>query len=231
MDYSTLQSRVCQYLDRSDLTTHIQNWINDTRKDIALKYDFDYLYVEATTTTSAGSATYALPTDYMGHLVMMSNSKKLSRIGAREFDELIGIDEATPDSTSVLSTESGTTSGPPEYYIDRGMQFELFPSPDTAYTITLKYYAQPSDFTIAADSDYISVFHFEAVIFGAALRGAIFLDDVTKIAIFTSAYDTKIKEMVKKEFDKIGKDTHVRWKTWKDYDLDAFKRLMRIDNG
>lgn len=244
MLYSEMTDRVGEYLDRTDLgtsssaiisATKIGKWINDTRRDIALKYDFNYLYEEATISTTAGTATYALPTDYMGHLTILCDFKKLTRIGAREFDELYYYqdDELTSPTTLELAESDDATAGFPEYYIDRGMYIQLFPEPGSTYTITMKYYAQPANFTIATgtDEDYMSRFHFEAIIFGAALRGAIFLDDAAKITIFKEAYGLAINEIVKREKETKTKDTHVRIKSWKDYDLSTFRQLQRIDNS
>lgn len=241
MIYSMMIDRVSQYLDRTDLGTSattpvssskIAQWTNDTRKDISLKYDFNYLYAEATVSTSADSATYSLPDDYMGHLTLLCDYKKLSRVGAREFDELYYTDddESTASSQLELNVSSTSTEGFPEYYIDRGMYIQLFPRPDDTYTLTMKYSAQPADFTAGTDEDYMSRFHFEAIIFGAALRGAVFLDDQAKIEIFNKAYRMALDEIVKREKDTKSKDTHVRMKSWKDYELETFRRLTRIVN-
>jgi hypothetical protein len=95
----------------------------------------------------------------------------------------------------------------------------------------MKYYAQPGNFTTGADEDYMSRFHFEAIIFGTALRGAIYLDDAAKIPIFKDAYSATVGEIVKREKETKAKDAHVRIKSWKDYDLSTFRRLQRIDNS
>lgn len=240
MDYGTIVDRVRDYLDRDDLGTSISaplsgsrigKWVNDTRKYIAGTYDFNYLYVEATIMTSAGSAIYSLPEDYLGHLTMFCQSLKLARVGAREFDELTGIDTTPSDNTPYLTTRNVSPSGAPEYYIDRGMSFELYPAPDSAYLVTLKYYAQPADFGITTDEDYISRFHFEVIIFGAALRGALFLDDEQKITNYTQAFKIMLGEMLSKEKEKQKMDNKFRVKSWKDFDLESFKRMLKIDNN
>ncbi len=235
MNFLTLQSRVVDYLDRTDLTTKIQNWINDARKDIALKKKFDYLYEEATCSTSAGSARYALPADYLGHLVVWCGQKKLSRILPREADELTQSDIDADSISLYLEVESGSTVlvndtgyAPPDYYIDRGMEIELYPTPDDVYTLTLKYYAQPEDFTVNADYDFISTFHFEAIIWGAAWRGAMYLDDEVKKVTYKENYYNAIGEMIQKDQENKLADTRVRFKTYRDYDLTTFKRLTKV---
>lgn len=234
MIYSTIQDRVAKYLDRTDLTTHIQGWIDDTRKDLALKWPFKYLYVESTASTIANQATYALPDDYLGHLNVWCGNKKLARLTTAEADDLAGTDVDATAVVRTLTFESGTTvsiaaaSGPPDYYIDKGMEFDLYPVPNAVYTLTIKYYAQPATFTANSDYDYISTFHFEAIIWGASVRGAMFLDDKEKLAAFGKAYDAAIQEMVQRErmFEK--QDQHFRLRDWRDYDLTTFKRIMKV---
>uniref|UniRef100_A0A6M3IN44 Tail tubular protein n=1 Tax=viral metagenome TaxID=1070528 RepID=A0A6M3IN44_9ZZZZ len=242
MIYSRIVDRIAEYLDRTDLGTSasdpissskIGEWVNDTRKDIALKYDFNYLYEEASISTSANSAIYELPAYYMGHLTVLCDYKKLSRISAREFDELYYTRKAEETSPSTLELNEGSdaTAGMPEYYIDRGMYIQLFPKPDTTYTIIMKYYAQPEDLDEGSDEGYMERFHFEAIIFGTALRGSLYLDDIQKIQNFSQAYDRSLQEIVKKEKETKVRDSHVRWKSAKDYDLIQFRQLMRVDNS
>jgi hypothetical protein len=234
MIYSDLQDRVASYLDRSDLTTKIQGWIDDARKDLALKWPFKYLYVESTTSTVANQATYALPDDYLGHLNVWCGSKKLVRLSTQEADNLAVTDIDASAIVRNLTFESGTTvsiadaAGAPDYYIDKGMEFDLYPTPDAAYTLTIKYYAQPTTFVSGSEYDYISTFHFEAIIWGAALRGAMFLDDKEKLTSFGQAYDSAIQEMVQREkmFEK--QDQVFRLRDWRDFDLTTFKRMQKI---
>ncbi len=224
--------------DRSDLNTKIENWINDTRLDLALKYNFRYLYSEATTTMTVGTARCALPTDYLGHLVVWMGAKKLMRVSAREFDELTQTDidaGASPRQLPLEASSSVTTtsiSAPPDYYVERGMEIDVYPTPNAAYTMTLKYYAQPEEYSTGstgdAEEDYIMRFHPEAVIWGAALRGSIYLDDEEKKANFAAAYQSATQEMILREKINLQEDTHPRMKDWRDFDLTTFKRMVRV---
>jgi hypothetical protein len=106
----------------------------------------------------------------------------------------------------------------------------------------LKYYAQPTDYEVdtatddtAGDShdtseDYIMRFHSDSVIWGTALRAAIYLDDEKKMATFAAAYKSSIEEMIEREKQKAHEDTHPRMKDYRDYDLTTFKRMVRVLN-
>lgn len=230
----TIKLRVRSYLDdRTDLDTEIIEWINDARRSLATEYDFSYLYTEATAPTSAGTTRYALPSDYLGHLNLFVGTKKLMRIRTNEFDQIHG-DDADISSSDVSNayfyTTSGMEQGEPDYYIDRGMEFDLYPIPDDEYTLTIRYYANPADWTDDDDYDYISTFHTEAIIFGAVIRGAIYLDDDAKLQKFSELYNKEVHKMIGNEKDRASKDTTYRMKTHRDFSPAQLKRIMKVNN-
>lgn len=233
-DFGTIKTRVKSYLDnRTDIDTEIGQWINDARRALAGEYNFNYLYTESTATVSASTARYALPSDYLGHLNIFLGTKKLIRILPNEFDSIHGSDSdiaSTDSSPEKLFTTSSSETGEPDYYIDRGMEFDLYPIPDATYTLTIKYYANPADWTLDAEYDYISTFHTEAVIFGAVLRGAIYLEDDAKAQKFAGVYASEIQRMIKREKDRKSSDVMVRMKSYKDFNVEQFKRITKMNN-
>ena len=233
-DRGTIRQRVIDYLEgRTDLDSKINAWVDDARRDLAGKYDFAYLYTEATATTSAGEERYALPSDYLGHLSIFLGTKKLIRIRPGEFDAIHGDDadiQSTDGSTKYLYTIGSSEQDEPDYYIDRGMEFDLYPVPDGTYTLLIKYYANPADWTADAEYDYISTFHTEAVIFGAALRGALYLEDDAKVQKYEAKYERLIQIMIKNEKDRQGGDTTIRIKSYKDFSSAQLKRIMKVNN-
>ena len=233
-DFGTIKTRVKSYLDnRTDIDTLIEQWINDARRSLAGEYNFNYLYTEATAPTSVNTARYALPSDYLGHLNIFIGTKKLIRILPNEFDAIHGDSIAiavTDNSTAKLFTTGSSETAEPDYYIDRGMEFDLYPIPDGTYTILMKYYASPADWTLDAEYDYISTFHTEAIIFGAALRGTIFLEDDAKAQKYGAMYDREIQRMIKREKEKKSSDVMVRMKSFKDFGVEQFKRITKMNN-
>ncbi len=232
MIFSVLKARVKEQLDdRTDLDTKIAAWINDTRKDLALEYDFSDLYVEATCTTSAGTGVYALPDDCLDLIDIFADGKKLIRLDIKERDELTQTNIDVEHILYMLATEStldDSGNAPPDYYIIKGNEIDFWPIPDGAYTLLLKYYAQPADFTADGESDRISNFHFDVILWGAALRGANYLDDESKIIRFTVNRDKALKMMVARERRRKSSDKRPRMKSYKDFDLATFQRMQRI---
>jgi len=226
-----LVSRVCENLDRNDLSgtslaalsaTKAGHWINDTRQSIATKYKFSYYYWEATLNTVAGSAYYPLPSDYLDHFTVFVGDTKLSRYSMQNFDENI---------SSAASSEiaSNTGSGQPQFYVLRGMQFQLYPTPDNAYEINLRYYAKPEVFTASADYDHVSNLYPDTVQFGATYRGAMWAEDSTNIERYKELFIASLQEMITNEKEKELGDAHYRLKTWRDFQIGTFGNQMRIN--
>lgn len=233
-DRAGIRIRVIEYLDgRTDLDSMINAWIDDTRRDVATKYNFSYLYTEATATVSAGVARYALPNDYLSHLRLFIGTKKLIRFDPSEFEAVHAdkIDIGAGDAkTPYLYSTGSLEQSEPDYYIDRGLEFDLWPIPDNTYTLTLAYFAQPASFDDDTDYDYITTFHHEAVIFGAAWRGAIYLEDKDKESTYDAQYKDQVGMIVSREKERKTTDVTHRMRSVKDFSNQQLKRLMKINN-
>lgn len=231
-DRGGIRARVIEYLDgRTDLDSKINDWIDDTRRTIASQYyQFSYLFTEAYIDTSAGQSYYPLPCDYMGHLNIFLGKKKLVRLSPNEFDSLHvakGHDGDKDDISHYLVTTSSMASGEPDYYIDRGMEIEVWPVPDGIYTLFIKYYAQPAPFEDDEDNDYITSFYPELVIFGAAYRGAVYLDDANKMATYKQEFNALAQSMIAQERSRKMEDLQFRMRTYKDFSPLQFRKITK----
>jgi len=231
MQFYELVSRVCMSLDRSDLSgsslaslgsTRAGQWINDVRLDIANKYKFAFYYSEATLNTVVASAYYPLPSDLLDHFSVFVGDSKLTRYSMQNFDEQIS-------SQAVGSIASNTASGRPNYYVLRGTQFQLYPTPNDTYQINLRYYARPETFTASSDFDVASNAYPDAIIFGATMRGSLWLEDKYNEQRYQQLYDGKIKEMLINEKEKEMGDAHYRMKSWRDFNLSKFGDLVKVN--
>lgn len=231
MQFAELVSRVCENLDRTDLSgsdvdalsaTQAGHWVNDTRQNIATKYKFSFYYYEATVDTVAASAVYPLPSDYLDHFTIFCGDTKLSKFSPQNFDENIS-------SSATGEVASNTASGRPVYYIIRGMNFQIYPTPDDAYELLLRYYAKPDAFTASDDTDHVSNLYPDAIINGATARGAIILEDMYNEQRYEQKYTKMLGEMISNEKEKEQGDAHFRLKSWKDFNLGTFANLFRIN--
>lgn len=231
MQASDMATRVARYLDRSDLGADINVWMQDSRQELALTYNFHYLYKEATTNVSAGQNRYTLSSDYLDHLTLFyyeggNIGKKLGRVSPGIWDEMAGMSETTCAG-----------SGVPEYYVIYGRELEVHPTPDGTCTadggkLKIRYYSKAPSLTADDDEDYMAIHHYDAIIYGACVRGCLFLNDQTGLGKWRSAFEDAKKTMLMREKDReVSDNKSIRMRHWKDYDVEMMKRLYVPEGG
>jgi hypothetical protein len=140
-DFGTLQNRIADELARADLTAQIQNAIQS-----AIRFHeserFWFNEAEATASTAAGQAAYAVPGDFLeADELTLTVSGNRFPMCPRGYDWYRGV--------SLTNTSRGRPTDW-SYYAD---QFWLYPVPDGIYTLTLSYLKRLSLLVAAGDTN------------------------------------------------------------------------------
>ena len=225
MTFLEAQQEVSRMIDwsGSNATTMIKKWIQYTRREIATKFDFPFLFTIATTTTTS-SNTYNFPSDYLDHLMILMDD---------EDGNPILLYEMTPGYWANLfkipSPLDISSDTPPYRVLIEGNYFRIIPDPPSGRTLTLYYYRRPDDLVEDNETDYFLNTYPDAVIWGASLRGAVYLDDEQKVAKFKPLYEDALKAMIARENRKrVDRRGAVRFKTWKDFSTTTVRRMFGI---
>ena len=119
--------------NRTDIASRSLLWLNDAYFELLMapRFSFYELDLAATMVTIAAQASYSLPTDFwfVLDLTDTTNSRKLLRSHWQEVDRI------------------SSTTGQPSRYARFGATFQLDPTPDAIYTLTLRYRRRPPDLT------------------------------------------------------------------------------------
>jgi len=225
MTFLEAQQEVSRMIDwsGSNATTMIKKWINLTRREVATKFDFGFLFTIATTTTTS-SNTYNFPSDYLDHLMILMDD---------EDGNPILLYEMTPGYWANLfkipSPLDISSDTPPYRVLIEGNYFRIIPDPPSGRTLTLYYYRRPDDLVEDNETDYFLNTYPDAVIWGASLRGAVYLDDEQKVAKFKPLYEDALKAMIARENRKrVDRRGAVRFKTWKDFSTTTVRRMFGV---
>jgi hypothetical protein len=145
-DYRTL-SRAQLDLDPTDLPDAlIDSYIRLTHA-LVVRGDmrWPFLQEQATFTTTPGVSTYPLS-------AVAADAEEIVKMRALD-RELVAIGV---DDLEAHYTRNSTTTGTPNFYSEwaRGLsrQFTLYPIPDTAHSIEVRYYKRPIDFVALGPS-------------------------------------------------------------------------------
>ena len=167
---TNLKAAIADWLNRSDLTTQIVDFIRLAEARIARELKTNELHT--TTTLTIDAASEALPTDFAGlvYIKLQGNYKSL--------------DYMAPDQ--LFSTYAAGQSGRPIAFTIQGNSIYFAPSPDVTYTADYTYIAVPD---IATDStNRLLVVHPDLYLFGALAEAYQFLGENEAYALAESRY-------------------------------------------
>lgn len=150
LQLSELITRVRDVTGRSNATqttdAQITRLLNDAQRASARRHNWRDLYIEKETTLTADTYRYSLPSDMKVCMGMRIIDGSSSRTLHEKTKTWLNWREPYPATRS---------SGKPTYYCIDGNYFELYPPPDSAYTLYINYVYWPVE--MSEDSDTPSV--------------------------------------------------------------------------
>ena len=146
LTYGDMQTRIENELHRSDLATN--NHITDAIKSAIKHFERERWYFnEATTssslTTSAGLATYALPSDFM-----KLDSLKITINGWKNT-----VDPMPYNEMDARDAGNTATQGPPAWHAIYAEVLRLYPVPDGTYVQTISYQKRLPTLSASTDTN------------------------------------------------------------------------------
>ena len=182
-NYSELKTAIASWLDRTDLTDIIPDFIAlaETRH----KRDFKIRRMETrvTANTIDGSEFYTLPDDY----VAMRNIKLNT-------DPKTPLEFLTPEIMDRLN--AGSSKGRPKAYTIKGNNIELRPIPDGVYQVEVSYYKH---FTALSDSNTTNdmlTHHPDVYLYGALVEAEPYLQNDKRIQVWSGYYDRAKQDII-----------------------------------
>jgi hypothetical protein len=174
-DYSSLQTTIANYLARTDLTAQIPDFIRLAETRMRRELRIRQMMKSATTTTTGGDATVALPPDFLEarDLIVQSNPVRV----------------ITYVSPSVFSRNTRSTeSGVPVDYTILATEFKFAPIPDTNYTLEILYFAAPDYLSNTNTSNVFLAVCPDLVLYGALIEAEPYLMNDARLQVWAGMY-------------------------------------------
>jgi hypothetical protein len=139
-----------------------------------------------TSSTTGGDNTVGLPSDFLA---------------IRD----IYIDQNPRRSLSYLSPSAFTRdaraaeSGLPNFYTQKGSEFELAPIPDTNYTLVMLYYAKPAALSDSNLSNEFMAVCPDALVYGALVEAEPYLMNDARLAVWTQLYQNAVSSLAESD--------------------------------
>ena len=180
--YANLKTEIENYLNRSDLTSYLDTFIDlaETRhaRDLRLR---EMETVDTSTTTVSGTQSYDLPTGYleMRYVVLQTNPYTLLNY------------MAPPDFFRVYNAGEG--SGSPIYYTIVGGKIYLGNQPDSADGLELGFFKKPTALSSSNTTNDILTNFPDLYLYAALAESEPFLMNDERLQIWATLYKEGVK--------------------------------------
>ena len=179
--YTELKTSIGDWLNRSDLTTAIPDFISLAEAQIERTLRTRQMIVRANASFDAQYG--AVPSDFLE-----AKSLKLTSTNPQSPLSFLSIDALDAEMTKY------TGSGKPKFFGVVGGQLRIVPTPDATYTTELTYYAKLAKLSNANTSNWLLASSPDIYLYGALLQAAPYLQDDARIQTWATLYERALND-------------------------------------
>ncbi len=175
--YAGLQTAIADFLNREDLTATIPTFI--ALAEARISRDLAHWKQEVRLDTAYSTRFSAVPSDFIEALSLHhTDGGRIMTMASTEMQERRGdiVDQAGKPTNVRL------TAG----------QFELFPTPDTSYDISLLYRARIPALADDATSNWLLLDAPDVLLYGALGQSAPYLKDDARLSVWAALYQSAV---------------------------------------
>lgn len=174
-NYSELQASVASWLNRSDLTVNIPDFITLAEAQLSTDLKTRAMEAKVTLSTVAGTKTVALPSD-------MLEMRRLQVAGT--YNQPLSY--RSPDELSIDYAANG--SGQPVVFTVVGSNVELAPIPDAVYSLELTYQQRIPALSDANTTNWLLTSWPNAYLYASLLAATPFIMNDERLATWGQLY-------------------------------------------
>jgi hypothetical protein len=180
--YTELKTSIGDWLNRSDLTTAIPDFISLAEAQVERTLRTRQMIVRANASFDAQYG--AVPSDFLE-----VKSLKLTSTNPQTPLSFLSIDALDNEMTK------HTASGKPKFFGVVGGQFRIVPTPDSNYTTELTYYAKLTKLSSSVASNWLLSSSPDIYLYGSLLQAAPYLQDDARIQTWATLYERALNDL------------------------------------
>lgn len=179
--YAELQTAVADWLNRSDLTAAIPNFIALAEAQLNRELRHRKMVTRATLTVS--SAYTNTPTDWLENIRFQLNTNPITPLVFSTPEQLI------EDSQVYV------TSGQPMFFTVAGTQLQVLPTPDTSYSAELMYYAKIPSLSVTNTTNWLLTEAPDIYLYATLVQSAPYLKEDERISTWAGIYQKLLSDI------------------------------------
>lgn len=184
--YTGLKASIADYLNRSDLTAAIPDFIALAEAQISRRLlmagPVRRMLVRADATISTEFGT--VPFDFMA-----ANTFYFTEDNTKQ------LQFCSPDQINEKKSNSWITAGKPKFFAVVGAEFQFFPAPEQAYAAELTYWQRLPALSLTNPTNWLLTINPDAYLYGALLQSAPYLKDDDRVAVWSGAFMTILADI------------------------------------
>lgn len=182
--YALLKTAIANWLDRTDLTLRIPEFI--TMSEAAIGRDVRIRQMEKRATASISTEYADMPTDFILQRNIQLNTSSQERLKY-----------LTPEQMDIYRPSQAT--GKPKNYTIIGTEFQFKPVPDTTYEVEIAYFARFPSLSGDSDSNWLLINQPGIYVYGALVQAAPYIGDDERTALWANLYNAEVKAINKQD--------------------------------
>lgn len=182
MTYSELKTNIANYLNRSDLTSEIDIFIDNTEAELNRRLRVADQVKRATATADA--QYISLPTDWLEAINV--------EITSNDFRPLM---QMSIESLDVYRKANNNVTGQPIYFALVDNTMELAPTPDASYTLQLTYFSKIDALSDSNTSNFVLASHPDIYLYGSLKHASVFLMEDERAPLFNAQFEKSLEEI------------------------------------
>ena len=178
--YSNLKTAVANYLNRTDLTSYLDDFIDLTEARHARELRLRPTIIITTTNATGGNNKIPLPSDYLQFVYIQLNS------GNKNF-----IQYMSPNEISRIYNSQGNSG--PIYYTILGDNIMLGPTPSDNSEIEMCYYKKVQGLSTTNTTNEILKNYPDLYLYGCLLEAQPFIMADERLPVWAEMYQTAVR--------------------------------------
>lgn len=181
-NYTEIKTAVAEWLDRSDLTANIPDFISLAETRINRDLRVRSMETRAKLSTTAGKKYYNLPPGYlqMRNIQLNTNpTTPMEFISLEMLDRLYGSD----------------AQGKPTAYSIVGDELQISPLPDGVYDLEVAYYKKFDSLSSTLTSNWLTRNAPDLLLYGSLLEAEPFLKNDERIQLWLAGYESAVRKL------------------------------------
>ena len=179
-NYSELQASVASWLNRSDLSANITDFITLAEAQLSTDLKTRAMETKVTLATVAGTNTVALPSD-------MLEMRRIQVVGT--YNQPLSY--RSPDEISIDYAANG--SGQPVVFTVIGGNVELAPIPDAVYSLELTYEQRIPALSVASPTNWLITNWPNAYLYASLMAAAPFIMNDERLPVWGQLYSQAVE--------------------------------------